>query len=61
MEIKVYIQNVYGTDKFYPNCDLSHKLASFKGQKTLTQQDLQKIKEMGIKVDFVLKNQYQGK
>ena len=53
MEITVKIKNVYGKDTIYPVCDKAKIFAKMVGQTTLTQRDINNIKELGytIKVE----------
>jgi hypothetical protein len=50
MQITVLHKKVYGQDKFYPACRLAEQFASMVGQKTLTHDDLRKIKAMEVSV-----------
>ena len=45
--IKIKTKNVFGRDLFYPECQLSQKLAEFSGSKTFTEFDL-KQQEHGL-------------
>jgi len=47
MELKVKIKNVFGNKTIYPNCDRSKLLAEFKKQKTLTEEDISILRELG--------------
>jgi len=47
MELKVKIRNVFGSKTIYPICDKSKLLAKFKKQKTLTDDDVTLLKELG--------------
>ena len=47
MELKVKIRNIYGNKTIYPICEKSKLLAKFKKQKTLTDDDVTLLKELG--------------
>ena len=47
MELKVKIKNVFGNKTIYPTCDKGKLLAKFKNQKTLTENDVLMLKELG--------------
>lgn len=49
--IYVTIKNVYGNELIYPACDDSRVFAELIGQKTLTTQDLRKIRSLGYEVE----------
>ena len=48
--IKVRIKTVYGNTLIYPICDKAKIFAELKGQKTLTSQDIARIKSLGYSV-----------
>lgn len=48
--ISVMIKNVYGVSKIYPVGETAQGFCDLLGQKTLTEQDIQKIKALGYKV-----------
>lgn len=47
MELIVKIKNQYGNRTIYPICEKSKLLAKFKKQKTLTDDDVALLKELG--------------
>jgi hypothetical protein len=49
-EVQVERKSVYGVEKLYPVNALADKLAAFKGQKTLTMNDVAALKDMGFTV-----------
>jgi hypothetical protein len=51
--VQVQEKSVYGVTKLYPANSLADKLAAFKGQKTLTEQDIYALKDMGFHVELV--------
>lgn len=51
--MQVTIKNVYGEDKVYPACELSHGFCRLLKQKTLTLSDIETIKSMGFTVEVV--------
>jgi hypothetical protein len=51
--VQVEQKSVYGVIKLYPHNSLADKLAAFKGQKTLTDRDIQDLKAMGFKVELM--------
>lgn len=53
--IKVEIKNVYGKETVYPACPQAEIFASLVGQKTLTGQDIAKIKSLGYTIEVVQK------
>lgn len=55
MKIKVEVKNVYGNETIYPVCEKAKIFASFKGQKTLTNNDIAKIKDLGYTIEVVQK------
>lgn len=55
MDITVRVKNTYGKTVFYPECRLAHQFADMLGQKTLTRDDLTKIKNM--EVNIVIKHE----
>lgn len=48
--IKVEIKTIYGTEKIYPADDMAKGFCNLLNQKTLTEQDIKKIKAMGFTV-----------
>ena len=48
--IKVEIKSVYGTQKIYPACPKAETFCKMIGQKTLTDIDIKRIKELGFEV-----------
>lgn len=51
--IQVSIDKVFGKEKIYPICNLSKLFAKLVKQKTLTREDVQKIKMMGFKIEVI--------
>jgi hypothetical protein len=56
MRIQVEIKNVYGNEAIYPVCDKARGFAELLNQKTLTRNDIAKIKAIGFEV-IVTSNQ----
>lgn len=54
--IEVRIENVYGTRAMYPHCEKAEIFARMLGQKTLTEKNVEYIKELGFKVFAVTEN-----
>lgn len=50
MDITVRVKNTYGKTVFYPECRMAQQFADMLGQKTLTRDDLTKIKNMEINI-----------
>ena len=50
MKINVTIKTIYGKKTYYPDCDISRKLAGLMDQLTFTQANIDTIKSMGIEV-----------
>jgi len=48
--ITVEIKSVYGTQKIYPACQKAEVFCKMVGQKTLTETDIKRIKELGFEV-----------
>lgn len=48
--ITVEIKTVYGNTTIYPVCEKAKLFAKYKGQKSLTNQDIIVIKELGYRV-----------
>ena len=51
--ITVMVREVYGVIKYYPYCDTSELIASIAGTKTLTNQALEHIKQLGYEINKV--------
>ena len=49
-EIRVTVQNVYGTDKVYPYCLKASYFADIAGTKTLTRDTLRLVQLLGYQV-----------
>ena len=49
-EIRVTVQNVYGTDKVYPYCLKASYFAEIAGTKTLTRDTLRLVQLLGYQV-----------
>ena len=49
--IQVEIKTVYGTQKIYPACEKAEVFCKMVGQKTLTETDIRRIKELGFTVN----------
>ena len=52
-KIQVIKKNVYGNDLIYPACKESKFFIELTGRKTLTLDDLKKIKEYGYEIEFI--------
>lgn len=50
MEIFVTVKDVYGVRKIYPACDRAQAFARIAGTKTLTNEAVEAIKELGYTV-----------
>lgn len=48
--IVVQIREVYGIERVYPVCEAATTFAQMKGQRTLTQRDIDHIKQLGYRV-----------
>lgn len=46
--LTVKIERVYGEDKIYPVCQTSHLICDLLEQKTLTQRNITRLKEIGF-------------
>jgi hypothetical protein len=53
MEIQIEMKNLYGENKYYPICEKSKIFADLLKQKTLTKNDLEKIKSLGIQINLI--------
>jgi hypothetical protein len=53
MKIQVTLKQVYGVERFYPHCDKAKIFCKLVKQGTLTRQDLQHIKQLGVEVEVV--------
>lgn len=51
--IQVEIKTIYGSDKIYPSCSRAEIFCKLVGQKTLTERDVDLIKQLGIEVQVV--------
>ena len=51
-EIIVKVKSVYGNDLIYPVCNDAITFASFRGTKTLSVNDLERIKKLGYTVKY---------
>ena len=51
MEITVVIKSVYGNEQIYPVCEQAKLFAALAGTKTLTNQSLRLIKQLGYKIN----------
>jgi len=56
MQITVKIKNVYGNDLVYPICEKSKIFALISGNKTLTDETIQLIKELGYGINVETKS-----
>ena len=54
MTIQVSIRTIFGNEKIYPICDKAKVFAKIVKQKTLTKEDIQKIKMLGVKVEVII-------
>lgn len=48
--ISVQIKTIYGNEKIYPACPKAETFCKLIGQKTLTEIDIKRIKELGFEV-----------
>jgi hypothetical protein len=53
MTIELIIKNVFGNELVYPSCIQGKMLASFKGTKTFSDLDLNLLKKLGYKFEWV--------
>lgn len=53
-KIQVIKKNVYGNELIYPVCKESKFFTELTGRKTLTLEDIRKIKEYGYEIEFVV-------
>ena len=51
MEITVSVKSVYGNEQIYPVCEQAKLFAALAGTKTLTNQSLRLIKQLGYKIN----------
>ena len=51
MKITVQIKNVYGVRRVYPVCDKAHLFTQMTGRKTLSENNLSIIKDLGFVVE----------
>ena len=51
MLIKLRKKNVYGIERFYPDCKKSRVFADISRKKTLDEWDIKKIKSLGVCVE----------
>ncbi len=58
--ITVQIKTVYGVDKIYPMCETSRIFAQMTGCKTLTDQAMQYIKQLGYGVNVLSAHNTKG-
>lgn len=52
-KIKVSVKNVYGNELIYPECEQSKLLAQLTGRKTLTQDAISLIKQLGYEIEVI--------
>jgi len=53
MKLKLQLKSVYGVERIYPICDISKRLANFKGSKTFTHSDIMQLSNIGYDFDWV--------
>jgi len=53
-KLNVYYKNVYGNELCYPACKDSKIFASLNGSKTLTNNTILKIKELGYALNTII-------
>jgi hypothetical protein len=53
MQIKVQIRTVYGRDTVYPACADARRFADIAGSKTLTDQTLRLVRDLGYEIQIV--------
>lgn len=54
MSIKLELKNVYGNELYYPRCGKAEIFAGLTGNKTLTNEAINKIKALGYRVDVLI-------
>lgn len=52
MKLILNPKSVYGTDKFYPGCEQSRKIADLLQQATFTERDMRILRELGYSLEF---------
>ena len=50
--LEVQVRTVYGTDRIYPINEQARKVAELVGRKTLTKDDLAKLKDLGFQIKW---------
>lgn len=53
-KLKVSLHRPYGNETFYPECVSSKILADLLRQKSLTREDVEKLKSLGFEFEVVL-------
>jgi len=56
MTIQVSVRLVFGNEKIYPVCEKARMFAKLVKQKTLTREDIQKIKMLGFQIEVIAPN-----
>ena len=56
MELIVEVKNIYGREMVYPVCETSKLFAYLSGNRTLTQESIAIIKELGYTVTTTTKD-----
>jgi hypothetical protein len=51
-QLKIYVTPYiqYGHTRYFPNCENAQRLCRIKGKKTISPQDVELLKEMGVPV-----------
>jgi hypothetical protein len=52
MELEIKFKNVYGNDLIYPNCDKSRLICQIMETKTIPNDKLELLKELGYKFNI---------
>ena len=55
--LKVSIVSRYGVDTIRPECDLARKFCTLIQQKTLTSEDVRRIKDLGYVFEVIVKDE----
>lgn len=55
MKLELYTKNVYGVVRLYPACKVSLAIAAIKDAPTLTNKDVERLKEAGAEITIYTK------
>jgi hypothetical protein len=47
-ELELYLRNLYGTPRYFPNCKLSRAFVKIKGKDTLMPADIKTLQDAGF-------------